>query len=264
MEKEMAKAAKSSKKDTVGAALDSLGNPIAPEVATPSLANAQGDSLQKPSKTEKKIEKTRAELAEVDAEIARRKQENITGSGGLGLITGRFNLEGPIIKDKLSFIGGLRSTYSNWILKRIHYNNVDKSKGSFQDYHVRLSYHINKNNSIFVTAYQSNDFFQFSENTLYRYNNLAVSAKFRHSFNNKLNSILSYSYSSYNYNITGDENTPGGYKHEYGIDQLNIKTDFNYYLNSSNAFSFGISSIKYGLQPGSKKALGDESVLRSN
>ncbi len=95
-------------------------------------------------------------------------KKKFVGSGGIGLITGRLTLEGPIIKDKTSFLIGGRSTYSNWLLKRLESQTYNKSKASFYDVNAHISHEINEKNSVYLTGYLSNDSFRLFGDTLYR------------------------------------------------------------------------------------------------
>lgn len=93
-------------------------------------------------------------------------KKKFVGSGGIGLITGRFTLEGPLVKDKTSFIIGGRSTYSNWLMKQLENGSFNKSKASFYDINLHVSHEINEKNSLFLTAYMSNDRFKLNSDTL--------------------------------------------------------------------------------------------------
>lgn len=198
-------------------------------------------------------------ILEVESKEGNKK--DITGSGGIGLITTRFNIEGPIVKDKISFLFGLRTTYSDWILRKIPDQAIKNSRGSFNDFHARISYEINKKNSLYITGYQSSDYFQLSSDTVYQYSNKAYSLKWKHAFTPRLNGVFSAAYSNYNYNITGDKNTINAFKHTYKINQLNAKADFSFYFNPKHSLSFGAASIYYKLNPGTQVSLNPESLI---
>lgn len=197
----------------------------------------------------------------LEAESKEGNKKKITGSGGLGLVTGRFNIEGPIIKDKMTFIAGGRTTYSDWLLSQLPDESIKNSKGSFYDLHTHFSYEITKKSSLYFTAYGSNDYFKFNSDTVYRYNNYTSSVKFRHTFSNQLMGVFSAAYSNYSYNVTGGNNTISGFEHTYKINQFNLKSDFSYYFNTKHSFLFGASSIIYNLHPGSKLPLDAESIV---
>jgi hypothetical protein len=94
-------------------------------------------------------------------------KKKLTGSAGIGLLTGRFNLEGPLIKDKTSFIIGARTTYADWLLKKLpeEYKN---SKAGFYDITLILLMKRERKNTVYFTGYFSKDRFNLNSETLYR------------------------------------------------------------------------------------------------
>jgi hypothetical protein len=186
------------------------------------------------------------------------------GSGGISPITGRFALEGPIVKDKSSFLIGGRSTYSDWLLKKIPSSNFQNSKAAFYDLNLAITQEINSKNNLYISGYISNDRFKLQGDTAYSYSNQAASIKWRHIFNNKLLGTLTASYSGYDYAINSTQNSVNAFNLSYTIDQLNTKADFNYFLNSKHTLGFGIGSIHYKLAPGSLQPTGSESLVVPN
>jgi hypothetical protein len=171
-------------------------------------------------------------------------------SGGISPITGKLTIEGPIIKDKMSFIVGVRSTYSDWILKQLGSPSLKKSKAEFYDVSAKLSYDIDKNNLLTFTAYQSNDYFKLNSDTAYNYENQCARLLYKHSFNTKLYGKLSAVYSNYLYNISSDKNPATSYNLKYDIGYKSLKAEFNYLLNPKHSLNFGTEAIRYDLTPG--------------
>ena len=84
--------------------------------------------------------------------------KKVQGSLGLGLLTSRLHLEGPLVKDRTTFILGGRTTYSNWIFNLLPENSsYAGGKASFQDVNLGLSHKINERNSIHAYGYFSRD-----------------------------------------------------------------------------------------------------------
>jgi len=186
-------------------------------------------------------------------------KKNFTGSLGIGLLTSRLNVEGPIDKDKTSFIFGARTTYSNWLLQLLPaaYKN---SSASFYDINLDISHQINANNSIYLYSYTSNDNFRLNSDTTYSYQNKNIALKWKHNFSNKFYSLISAGFDRYEYSIASDQNPIDGYKLDFNINQTNFKADFNYYPSSRNSINFGISSIYYKLHPGTFEPEGAQSL----
>ncbi len=123
-------------------------------------------------------------------------KKNISGSAGIGLLTSRLTLEGPLIKDKSSFIIGARTTYANWLLNLLP-NQYKNSKAGFYDFDININHEIDKKNSLFLTAYMSKDHFNLNSDTSYKYGNNNISLKWKHIFNNKLYFLVSGGYDNY-------------------------------------------------------------------
>ena len=182
-----------------------------------------------------------------------------TGSAGIGLLTSRFNIEGPIVKDKTSFIFGARTTYSDWLLQLLP-EAYKHSSASFYDLNFDISHHIDEKNNIYLTTYLSSDKFKLNSDTAYGYSNKNISVKWKHNFNNKLFSVLTAGIDDYQYNVTSTAIPVDGYKLNFAVKQTNLKADFTYYLDSKNTIDFGLSSIYYNLNPGDYEPYGKGSL----
>lgn len=184
----------------------------------------------------------------------------LAGSAGIGLLTSRFNIEGPIIKDKSSFILGGRTTYANWLLKKLP-NEYSNSKAGFYDVNFILNHEFNKKNTIYLTGYLSNDRFNLNSDTLYQYRNKNASIKWKHTFSNRLYVLLSSGYDRYEYQISSEKNPINAYRLGFDINQAYFKTHFNYFLNSKHSFDFGINTNYHQLHPGNYLPAGSKSLV---
>jgi hypothetical protein len=176
-------------------------------------------------------------------------KKNYTGSAGIGLLTSRFNIEGPLIKDKTSFIAGARSTYANWMLNILP-DQYKNSEAGFYDINLSLNHEFNKKNTVYLTGYFSKDRFNLNSDTVYGYQNKNFSLKWKHIFNNKVNSVISTGLDEYKYNISSDKLPISAYKMGFDIQQVFFKAHFNYYLNNTHTIDYGLNAIRYKLNPG--------------
>ena len=183
-------------------------------------------------------------------------------SGGIGLLTGRLTVEGPLVKDKSSFLLGGRSTYSNWLIRALDNPEYNKSSASFYDLNLHVNHEINEKNSLFLTAYTSDDRFRLYGDTLYTYQNQLAALKWKHTFNTKLYSEYTVSHSKYQYSMGASGLPLNSFDLKFNIQQSNFKADLSYVLDPRHTLDFGLSSIYYKLSPGTFTPRGTESLIR--
>jgi hypothetical protein len=187
-------------------------------------------------------------------------KKNFAGTAGVGMLTSRITVEGPIQKDKTSFIVGARTTYANWLLQFLP-EDYKHSKAGFYDVNLNISHQFNNKNNLYITGYISKDRFNLNSDTVYSYGNRNASIKWKHIFSNKLTMVLTGGYDYYNYTNNSERNDMNGYKLKFDITQLNFKGDFSWYVNANHTIDFGISSINYKLRPGTYEPYGSESLV---
>ncbi|WP_324673144.1 TonB-dependent receptor [Hymenobacter sp. GOD-10R] len=191
-------------------------------------------------------------------------KKKFSGSGGIGPLTSRLTLEGPIVKDKSAFIISGRTSYSDWILRRLSNSSFRQSSASFYDISAHVSHQLNDKNSLYLTGYLSSDRFRLASDTTYQYRNQNASLKWQHNFNNKLYGVLTGTYSRYAYDITSEKNPVNASRLKYGIEQTNVQADFSFFPNAKHTIDFGVSSLLYHIAPGSLTPLGAESLISTN
>lgn len=175
--------------------------------------------------------------------------KKFAGSGGVGLISSRLAIEGPIVKDKCSFMIAGRTTYSDWILKQVPDINVQNSAVSFYDATAKLNYAFNHNNKLSFSAYTSSDKFRLGLDTTYNWGTTNAVLKYNHIWGEKLFSDFAAIYSNYNYRVDNQAEM-NAFELNYGIRYRSLKTDFTYFAQK-HQMDFGASIIWYDLQPGS-------------
>jgi len=170
-------------------------------------------------------------------------------SGGIGLISSRLNIEGPIVKDKGSFMISGRRTYADLFLKLSKDSDVNQSVLYFYDLNAKANYQFGQKNKVFLSGYFGKDVLAFSDQFGIRWGNSTATLRWNHIFNNKLFSNTSFIYSDYNYNISIKQTT-----NELSvlskIKDLSIKEDLQYYPGSKNKINFGFNATKHTFSPG--------------
>jgi hypothetical protein len=175
-------------------------------------------------------------------------------NGGIGLVSSRLLAEGPLKKDKGSFLLGGRSSYAHLFMPLF---DLD-SKAYFYDLNTKLSYKLNQNNSVYLSGYFGRDVFQLSDSFKNSYGNAVVNFRWNHLFSTKLFSNLSLIYSDYDYNL--DLNFVE-FKWKSGIQNFNLKYDFKHYLSNNLKLTYGLNSIYYKFNPGKIEPTSDTSGI---
>lgn len=189
-------------------------------------------------------------------------KKEFTGSAGIGLITSRLNIEGPLIKEKTSFIFGGRTTYSNWILNILPEKaGYHGAKASFYDLNLNVSHQQNERNNFYLTAYASNDRSNLASDTTYQYNNLNLSLRWKHTLNNKLYALISGGIDKYDYENYSNYKEETDYKLKFSIRQTNLKATFSYYPKPKLNVEFGAGSVYYSSRPGSLQPYNNKSLV---
>ena len=197
----------------------------------------------------------------VDISTREGNRKEITGSGGIGLLTGRFSIEGPLFRDKTSFLIGGRSTYSNWLLKQVPDDDISQSQASFYDMNLSVNHEANNRDNFHLSAYYSHDGFKLKDDTLYQYSNAVASLKWKHTFSNRFQSIALLSHSNYSYSLAGRDNPVNAFNFSNKIGQSDLKLDFNYFPREKHLLRFGLQTSHYRVRPGSLGPRGSESLV---
>jgi hypothetical protein len=197
----------------------------------------------------------------LDVQAREGNLKKFSASGGISPITGRLTVEGPIIKERTSFIIGVRSTYSDWILKQLKDKGLRNSQASFNDITANLTHKINENNSVSLSGYISHDKFKLNSDTAYSYSDRNASVKWKHVFNPRFYSVVTGTVSKYSYSINSSQNPVNAFDMDFSIQQFNGKADFNYLLTPKHNLTWGLSTIRYHLSPGNFKPYGNESLV---
>ena len=170
-------------------------------------------------------------------------KNNFAAIGGIGVLSSRLLAEGPIVKDKASFLLGGRASYAHLFLKLAN----NKNSAYFYDLNTKLSYQLDPNNALYLSGYFGRDFFNLSDNFINSYGNALLNLRWNHLFNNKLFSNLSVIYSNYDYRFDFDLL---GMEWTSGIENCNLKYDFKNYLSEHLKLSYGLQGLYYKFSPG--------------
>jgi outer membrane receptor protein involved in Fe transport len=175
-------------------------------------------------------------------------------NGGIGLITSRILAEGPIVKDKGSFLVGGRGSYAHLFLKL----SDNKNTAYFYDLNTKLNYKLDENNSLYLSGYFGRDVFSLNKTFTNTYGNSTLNLRWNHLFNDKLFSNLSLIYSDYYYGLTLDFI---GFNWDSGIKNYNLKYDFKHYLSNDIKLNYGFNGTYYDFNPGTIEPIDETSNI---
>jgi len=199
----------------------------------------------------------------VDIHMKEGNSKELSASGGVGLIASRLTLEGPISKDKASFIisgrysyAGLTANGAGLLGQRLRIGSLmdfnANNEINFYDLNAKVNYKVNDKNHLFLSAYTGSDHFFYyaiDDNSSMDWGNITGTARWNHLFNSKLfaNTMLIYSKYDYSYILKDDARH---FKWLANLQEMDVKTDFDYFLNPNNNLKFGISVENHHYFPG--------------
>lgn len=184
----------------------------------------------------------------LDVRMKEGNSKKFTGSGGVGVIFSRLSLEGPLIKDRTSFIVAGRRSYIDVLAKPFLNEGLSGSKFYFYDLTAKVNHRINENNRIFLSGYFGRDV--FGSGFAFNWGNATATARWNHIFNEKLFMNLTGFYSDYDYSFGVEEDDPrDDFSWESSIISYSVKPDFSYYIDNKNTLKFGGQFIYYNFKP---------------
>jgi hypothetical protein len=193
----------------------------------------------------------------------RTKQGNMkkfAARGGISSISAYGTVEGPIKKDKSSFILSARSTYSDWMLRLMEDPQIRNSKAGFNDISGVFTQKMGDKTRIQVFGYLSRDKFKLGTTNAYEYGNNGSSVDVRHQFNQRITGNMALVYSQYRFHTSDEEKASAGYEHSNQIDHYELKSDFSWLSMGRHKLTFGASAIYYRLNRGVIEPFGSASL----
>ncbi len=186
----------------------------------------------------------------LDIRMKEGNSKHWSANGGVGLISSRFTLQGPIVDDKASYLISGRRTYADLFVPLFANEEFKDSRLYFYDLNMKMNYNVNKNNRVFLSGYSGRDVFKYKSEFGFDWGNTTGTLRWNHIFSPKLFVNNSLIFSNYNYvvNINIDDTD---FEISSGIQDLNFKSDFDYFRNSDNIYKFGFNGYFHTFYPGS-------------
>ena len=169
--------------------------------------------------------------------------QNFSMNGGIGAISSRLLVEGPIQKNQSSFLVASRGTYAHLFLKLTDIENI----AYFYDLNTKSNFVIDNKNKIFLSGYFGRDLFKLDGTFMNTYGNSTLNLRWNHLINEKTFSNTSLIFSDYYYGLQLDF---VGFDWNSGIKNLNFKFDLKNYYSNIFQFNYGLNVIYYDFNPG--------------
>ena len=169
--------------------------------------------------------------------------QNFSMNGGIGAISSRLLVEGPIQKNQSSFLVASRGTYAHLFLKLTDIENI----AYFYDLNTKSNFVIDNKNKIFLSGYFGRDLFKLDGTFMNTYGNSTLNLRWNHLINEKTFSNTSLIFSDYYYGLQLDF---VGFDWKSGIKNLNFKFDLKNYYSNIFQFNYGLNVIYYDFNPG--------------
>jgi len=198
-------------------------------------------------------------IFDIETKVGNQKQ--FKARGGISPVTGRLMVEGPMIKNKSSYLVGLRSTYSNWILKMVNNPDISNSKAYFGDAVVNLSFKLSERDRINLFTYFSYDDATISNLSHYKFKNQGTSVSWKHLFKSKHNFKLTYASGQYDFQDQNTEFVYNSYEQSFQLNHNEIKADIKLKPDENHTISFGANAILYSIDQGDYLPLNEESQI---
>ena len=190
----------------------------------------------------------------VDVQMKEGNNQKYAVDGGIGLIASRLTIQGPVVKEKSSFMVSARRTYALDLAQPlIRKSNFAGTNYYFYDLNTKLNYQFSQKDRLYLSGYFGRDVFAFNSNQSdfnlrMPYGNATATLRWNHLFNDRLFMNTSVIYNDYDFSFSGGQDL-FQFKLFSGVRDWNTKLDFDYYPNYRHAIRFGVNAIHHRFVP---------------
>lgn len=189
--------------------------------------------------------------------------QKLEGTGGIGTISSRLTLEGPILRDKMTFIVSGRRTYADIFLPLAKEQHVKDSKLYFYDLNAKFNYKINENNRLFLAGYFGRDLFASDDLAEMNFGNKTLTVRWNHIFSPKVFSNFTLIGSHYDYAMATDINESVAQDWKSTLRDMGFKGDLSYHPNPQNNIKFGYALTHHRIARGTGGGIGENSIIKN-
>jgi len=178
-------------------------------------------------------------------------------TGGIGTVFSRLAVEGPLKKDKSSFIIAARRSYADVVARTFTDALEDDTGLYFYDLTAKTNFNINEKNRVYVSGYFGRDVFRLDEFQGFDWGNRTATVRWNHLYGSKLFSNITAFYSNYDYGFQLGESELDKYDWKSEISTYNFKPEFTWFINAGNELTFGGEAILYQFEPANAITVSD-------
>lgn len=186
----------------------------------------------------------------VDIKMRDGNAKKFAAIGGIGTISSRLTLEGPIVKDKSSFMVAGRRSYADVFLPLSPDETVRESKLYFYDLNLKANYELSDKDRLYVSGYFGRDVLGLNELFAINWGNATATLRWNHLVNEKMFVNTSLVYSDFNYGVDINFAENASFGLDQSINDIYIKSDWTNYINTKSTLNFGGQVIYHRFNPG--------------
>ena len=196
----------------------------------------------------------------LDVRMKEGNLKKFSGSGGIGTISSRLTLEGPIIKDKTSFLVSGRRTYADIFLLFAKDPDIKDNTLFFYDLNLKLNHIFNEKNRLFVSGYMGRDVYANPFASM-AFGNQTYTLRWNHLFSSRIFSNFTLLHSRYNYELGTPDGDANSFTWYSKLKDYTARADLNYYITPEYTLKFGLISTFHDFEPGSAYGSGEQSLF---
>ncbi len=197
----------------------------------------------------------------MDIKLKEGSKEKLNISGGISPFTGKLMVEGPLFKKKSSFVVSSRTTYSDWILGQLSNVQLQKSSAGFRDIQGLFTVSPGTRDKLSVSAYLSNDSFDYYGESAMDYSNFSTTVRWDHSLNSRLSTQVAAIISNYDYRLDSKNKPEESGSMSYSLGQMILRSGFTWLPADKHKVEFGLDAVNYSLEPGTRLPIGESSEI---
>ncbi|MCB2220421.1 MAG: TonB-dependent receptor [Bacteroidetes bacterium] len=196
----------------------------------------------------------------LDVRMKDGNSKKFSATGGIGTISSRLTLEGPIVKDKVTYLISGRRTYADLFLRLSSNEDIRDNILYFYDLNGKVNWELDENNRFYFSTYHGNDIFK-NDDFKMGWGNQTFTFRWNHLFSKKIFSNITAIHSEFNYELGVPEGSVNSFEWTSRMLDYGLKADLVYYINPNNTLRFGVSTTYHRFNPGRAAGLGEDAFF---